>query len=213
MLEKTKSTSLLNLSTKRKKRFSLTLLEITVAFFLIGILLSSLWGMYHSYLVTYQKNQKTQTAIHRLLFLKERLDKLCMQVASSPSKEDKNSVFTPEEKVEGVPTVCFSYYHAPDPDPAFNGRVCSLLYMNSIKQMCLATWSNEKTPRIDILLQSVSSFRLNFFDPQTNLWREDWPDNLKHLPLWMRLNTEGKEPLELLFRLDSPVDPILYLED
>ncbi len=199
--------------TKRKKKYSLTLLEITVAFFLVGVLLSSLWGIYYSYLVTHQKNQKIQAEAYKLLFLKERLDKIASLVASSPSKEEKNTVFTPQEKVEGIQTVCFSYHNAPDPDPAFNGRVCSLLYMNSIKQLCLATWSTEKTPRIDILLQGTTSFSLNFFDPQINLWRNDWPDTIKHIPLWMRLNIDGQEKLELLFRLDHCLDPILYLED
>ncbi len=198
----------------RKKKHSLTLLEITVAFFLVSILLSTLWGMYQSWLVTYQKNQKAQAQIHSTLFLKERIDKLAALVASPPAqKKEKNFIFTPHEKVEGVATVCFSYYNEPDPDPSFNGRVYSLIYLNSIKQLCLASWSAEKKLRIDLLLKSVSSFTLSYFDPQTNLWRTNWPDTFEHLPLWMRLNTDGNEQLELLFRLDYPSEPILYLGD
>ena len=197
----------------RKKKYSLTLLEISIAFFLVGILLSTLWGLYHSWLLTYQKNQKTQTQLHKILFIKNRLDKVIMLVASPPAQEtDKNFLFTPEEKIEGSSTVCFSYLNAPDPEIAFNGEVRSLLYLNSIKQLCLATWSFEKEVRIDCLLESVTSFDLSYFDPQTNHWREDWPDSFGRLPLWMRLKTKGSENLNLLFRIDHSFDPILYLE-
>ncbi len=196
----------------RKKRHSLTLLEMMVAFFLVGILLSTLWGLYHNWLLTSQKNQKRQTQVHKILFLKERLDKIAL-LTSSSQEEDQNFLFTPLEKAEGLPTVCFSYENAPDPDPAFNGKVCSLLYLNSIKQLCLATWAQENKPRIDFLFGPVDSFSLSYFDPQTNFWRDDWPETFHHLPLWMRLKIDGNEKLELLFRLDHSFEPILYVGD
>jgi hypothetical protein len=196
----------------RKKRHPLTLLEMMVAFFLLGILLTTLWGLYRSWLVTSEKNQKAQVQIHKTVFLKERLDKIALLVVSS-RESDVNCLFTPKEKVEGLPTVCFSYYNQPDPIPSFNGHVCSLLYVNSLKELCVATWSAEKEERIDLLLQGVSSFSLCYFDPQTNLWREDWPEDFKHLPLWMRLIVEAEAKLELLFRLDQSFDPILYIGD
>ncbi len=194
----------------RKKRHPLTLLEMMVAFSLLGILLATLWGLYRSWLVTSEKNQNAQVQIHKMLFVKERLDKIALLVASSQEGE-ANYLFTPRERVEGLPTVCFSYYNQPDPVPSFNGQVSSLLYLNSIKELCLATWSQEKEERIDLLLQGVSSFSLSYFDPQTNLWREDWPEDFKHLPLWMRLIVQADQKLELLFRLDHSFEPILYV--
>lgn len=194
----------------RKKRHPLTLLEMMVAFFLMGILLATLWGLYRSWLVTSEKNQKAQIRIHKIIFLKERLDKIALLVASS-QEGDSNCLFTPREKVEGLPTVCFFYENQPDPGPSFNGKVCSLLYLNSMKELCLATWSEEKEERIDILFQGVSSFSLCYFDPQTNFRREDWPEDFKHLPLWIRLIVEEEAKLELLFRLDHSFEPILHV--
>ena len=195
---------------KRKKRYSLTLLEVIVAFTLLGFLLFVLWGLYRDWLAASEKNQKAQVQIHKLVFLKERLDKIALLLASDRER-DANYLFTPGGKVEGLPTVCFSYYNQPDLDPSFNGKVCSLLYLNSVKELCLATWSQEKEARIELLAQGVSSFTLSYFDPQTNLWREDWPETFHHLPLWMRLKVDTDEALELLFRLDQSFEPILYV--
>jgi hypothetical protein len=181
-----------------------------IAFSLLSILLVTLWGLYRSWLTTSEKNQNAQVQIHKLLFVKERLDKIALLVASS-QEGDANCLFTPGEPVEGLPTVCFSYYNQPDPNPSFNGKVCSLLYLNSVKELCLSTWSEEKEARIDLLLQGVSSFSLSYFDPQTNLWREDWPESFHHLPLWMRLIVEADQKLEFLFRLDQSFEPILYV--
>jgi hypothetical protein len=197
-------------SPNRKKRYPLTLLELMVAFSLVSILLVTLWGLYRSWLVTSEKNQKLQSQVHKMVFLKERLDKIALLVASS-QEGDANYLFTPQEKVEGLPTVCLSYYNQPDPTSSFNGKVCSLLYLNSVKELCLATWSQEKEARIDLLLQGVSAFSLSYFDPQTNLWREDWPESFHHLPLWMRLKVEADPKIELLFRLDQSFEPILYV--
>lgn len=197
---------------RRKKHF-LTLLEICIAIVLLGILLSSLWGMYRRWMVTYQTQQKKQMYIHKVLFLKQRLEQIAafMTELSSEEEKEKNVLFTPKEKSEGFSTVCFSYLAAPDSDPSFNGRVWSLLYLDPHKRLCLATWGSDSKTRVDVLLDSVSSLSFSYFDPQTNLWREDWPGDLEHLPIWMRLSTNGEESIDLLFRLQHSLEPILYL--
>lgn len=198
---------------KKIKKHSLTLLEISVAFFLLGILLSSLWGLYQSYLTTYQKNQKTQTQIQKILFIKQRIDKLVSLVADpSPIEEEKNYVFTPSEKIEGFQTLCLSYHNSPDPEPLFSGRVRSLLYLNPNKELCLSTWAPDKQLRTEILLQKTLAFSLSYFDPQTNLWREDWPSSFGHLPVWILLKIESETLLELRFKVERSFEPILYIE-
>lgn len=197
----------------KRKKYNLTLLEISVAFFLLGILLSSLWGLYQSWLTTYQKNQKSQTQIQKLLFIHQRLDKLARLVSTPPPiEEEKNYLFTPEERIEGFETLCFSYYNAPDLDPSFNGRVRSLLFLNAQKELCLTTWSREKTPRTDILLKPVQGWALSYFNPQTNSWRDDWPGSFSHLPLWILCKIEGEEPFEIRLKIERSFEPILYLD-
>jgi type II secretory pathway component PulJ len=202
---------------KVKKKYTLTLLEVCIAFFLVGILLSSLWGLYHRWLKTYQQNQKTQTQIHQLALFKEKMDQIAMFVGSPPPEEkEKNSLFTLPEKIEEAPALYFSYYQEIDPDPLFLGKVGSLLYMVPSKKLCLATWPiDEQTgveARIECLLEPASSFSVSFFDPQTNYWRKDWPDHMERLPLWMKLEIKGEEQKEFLFRFERSFDPILYLQ-
>jgi hypothetical protein len=195
---------------RRKKNF-LTLLEISIAIFLLGILLSSLWSMYHRWMVTYQTQQTKQMQVHKILFLKQRLEQISEYMSGAPSDKE-NTLFTPKEKSEGFQTVCFSYQNAPDADPSFNGRVWSLIYLGPHKKLYLATWGYEEKTRVDVLLDFVDSLSFSYFDPQTNIWREDWPDSFEHLPLWMRLKLNEKDPINLLFRIQHSLEPILYLD-
>lgn len=198
---------------QRKKHF-LTLLEVCIAISLLGILLSSLWGMYRRWMSTYETQQKKQINIHKILFLKHRLEQIAVSLAEIPGEkeEETNILFTPRQKSEGLPTVCFLYPNLPDLDPSFNGKVWSLLYVDPHKRLCLATWAADNKTRVDILLDSLSSLSFAYFDPQTNLWRDDWPESLEHLPLWMKLQVNGENSIDLLFRLQQSLEPILYLE-
>ncbi len=198
----------------RHKKHSLTLLEIAVAFSLLGVILTTLWGMYHHWLVAYQKNQKEQTEIHKILWVKTKLDTIASYVSAPPKEKDlyPPSLFTPENLIEGFPTVCFRYRHPPDPELSFNGAVDSLLYINPQKALCLATWSLDQKMRIEQLMHPISSFHLSFFDEQTSMWREDWPDSMDHLPLWMKVQIETETTIELFFRTNYSLDPIFYLE-
>jgi hypothetical protein len=170
--------------------------------------------MYRRWMVTYQTQQTKQMHIHKLIFLKQRLEQIAtfMTDISSENEEEKNTLFTPKQKSEGFSTVYFSYHNAPDSDPAFNGKVSSLLYVDSHKKLCLATWGSDNKTRVDVLLDLVSSLSFSYFDSQTNLWRDDWPESLEHLPLWMRLKTNGEESIDLLLRMQHSLEPILYLE-
>ena len=90
--------------------------------------------------------------------------------------------------------------------------MCSLIYLDNHKKLCLATWGTDGSARADVLLDQVDSLSFAYFDPQTNAWREDWPESLEHLPLWMRLKTSGEESIDLVLRLQHSLEPILYLE-
>jgi hypothetical protein len=199
---------------QRKKKYSLTLLELSIALFLTGILLSTLWGLYHHWMVVHLQIQKQEIALHKWLFIKLRLEKLLERMDIIPVKGEQASfLFSPPGGLNGFSSVCFSYLNGPDPEFVFNGQVRSLLYINENKKLCLTTWAFERTSRTEILLDSVSSFSLSFFDPQTNLWREDWPDKFAHRPLWMKVDIETTEKIDLIFRLSPSSDPIFYLKE
>ncbi len=199
---------------QQRKKHSLTLLEVCIAISLLGILLSSLWSMYRRWMSTYQIQQEKQIHIHKILFLKQRLEQIATSLAAIPAENEQetNTLFTPKQNSEGLPTVCFSYQNLLDFDPSFNGKVWSLLYVDPHKRLCLATWAPDHKTRVDILLDSISSLSFAYFDPQTNLWRDDWPESLEHLPLWMKLQVNGENSIDLLFRLQQSLELILYLE-
>lgn len=197
----------------RKRKKNLTLLEMTIALFLTGILLSALWGIYHHFSVSYQKAQKEQVKVHKLLFLKEKLDLIASWVSSSSFKEEKESlIFTPQNKMEGLPTLSLSYEHGPDPELIFNHFVRSLLYVNNNKTLCLATWASKGQMRVETLLDQVSSLAFSYFDPEVNLWRENWPESFDHTPLWIRIKIESEGSLELILRVSTLEEPIIYLK-
>lgn len=194
----------------KKKKNSLTLLEVTIAILLTGILLSSLWQIYHNWYKNYQKVQILQSKSHKLIFLKQKLEGLFF-LTSIPDSD--NFLFTPKDLVNTYPSLCLSYKGGADPEPSFNRTLRSLLYVDNLNQLCLATWSDDLQNRIEILSTKISSFEIVFFDHETKSWQESWPETLEHLPLWIKLHIKTPDGEEkLTFRVLHPEGPILYLE-
>jgi type II secretory pathway component PulJ len=196
---------------KAKVRSSLTLLEVSIALFLTGILLSSLVELYREWLISFQEVQKKEILAHKYLFLKHRLQ----QISALLAKREDPIFFSLEENMEGFPALCFSYDNAPDPDPSFNGPVTSTLYVDSKKNLCLKTVSKKNEIRLEILFHPISSFSPSYFDLQTNLWKDDWPKSFNEIPLWVRFKIESPEEQTLIdpiIQTSFPSDPVLYLE-
>ncbi|MBS0627881.1 MAG: prepilin-type N-terminal cleavage/methylation domain-containing protein [Verrucomicrobia bacterium] len=191
---------------KKKVKQALTLLEVNIAIFITGILLSALWGLYYNWYKSYDKAQKIQSELHNILFAKCRLEQIFDRVAKS--KKDQ-FVFTPEKEV----TLCLSYEGGPDPDPLFNKTLRSLLYKDDRGRFCFATWSPTLESRVEVLLDEVSSLEFFFFDLQTASWQSTWKEEIDHLPLWVKvyIKRKGKEET-MVFPLRYPLEPILYLE-
>lgn len=193
---------------KKKVKQALTLLEVNIAIFITGVLLSALWGMYHNWYKSYEKAQKMQTNIHRNLFIKHRLEQVFSLVAR-PGKS--HFMFTPSE--QGEKTLCVSYEGGADPEPSFNRTLRSLLYKDGINRFCLATWASEEECRVEVLLDKVSSLEFFFFDPQTASWQASWKEELDHLPFWVKIHIKReKEDEVFILKSEHLAEPILYLE-
>lgn len=190
---------------KKRAKSALTLLEMSIAIFITGILLSSLWGMYHNWYKSYDKAQKTQIKLHRMIFLKHRLEQLFSQVAQ-PDK--RPFLFTPLQN-----TLCLCYEGGPDPELAFNKAIRSLIFLDESKRLCLTTFSEDRQSRTEVLLDKVSFLEISFFDPQINSWQMIWPEEVDHPPLWVQLKWKRElEEETLIFRSNHPMEPILYVE-
>jgi hypothetical protein len=189
----------------RKAKHSLTLLEVAIALVLTGILLSVLWKVYHNWYKTYETVQVLQAKAHKKLFVKERLEKLSSAISTY---HEGHMLFNPSTE-----SLCFCYKGEADPTPSFNGMVRSLLYVDSAKQLCLASWSSSKESRIEVLKDRVSSLSFAFFDTQTRSWSDFWEESLDHLPLFVKViikTPEGEESYRLTTTITE--GPILYLD-
>jgi len=194
---------------RRKKKFSLTLLEVVIAMGITGLLLSTLWGIYRNWYNSYGQMQKSQVKLYRVLFAKHKIEHLCFSLARFPSN---NTLFTPEKT--DTPSVFFSYKPKVDIDPAFRDTISSLLYVDSkAKTLCLTSWGEEGKVRQEVLVDQVTGCTFSFFDRQTSNWMAYWPEEIDHLPLWMKVELQTQEEKEtLLFRISYPEEPILYFD-
>ncbi len=193
----------------KKKKHSLTLLEVAIAICLTAILVPSLWHVYQNWLTSYKNVQLLQNKLEPRLFLKQRLERIGLLLRNL---NEPNFIFTPSEKSE-FPSVCFSYKNEPDVNPAFNDIVRSLLYVDGAKQLCLTTWGSTLENRTEILLTQIKSLEISFFNPKINIWQSSW-DESPPLPIWIKLiiGTTSNETLEIKIRSSFTKEPILYLE-
>lgn len=198
----------------KKIKHSFTLLEVTLAIFLTGILLSVLWNLYHRWYQSYLETQQVQQQTNESLLFHHRLHR-AFSLFSSPASHGNGPKFfyTPKGKINAYPSLYFSYANEADPEPGFNLCVSSLLYLNSSKELCLLTWGKQDQTRHEILLDNVKSFELHFFDPEEMDWREDWPETFEQEPIWVRVHIERTSHPEIFtFRISRSEEPILYLE-
>ena len=196
---------------RKKKYKALTLLEILVVLSLTGILLSSLWQIYHNWIQSSQTAKSRQEQSHKFFFLKQRLENSFFQMTA---KSKEPFLFLPTSKDLPTPSLCLGYTGAPDPDLSFNGPLCSLLYVDDAEHLCFATWGQNEQCRVEILYDSVQKITFSCFNSKTNLWQKDWPKNLATCPLWVEilLHTKKNGIERLLFKALRPAGPILYLE-
>jgi hypothetical protein len=194
---------------KRKKKF-FTLLEVVLAVFLTGLILSALWELHHRYYLGYKKIQILQAQTEKKLFLHQRMKTLLATIAN---QSQKARLFTPGNLE--APSFAFCYEQAADQSPALNGPVCSLLYIDSQKRLCLCTWpENQSTSRIEILHDSVLDLRLFFFHPEAHIWQESWHpfEEQNPLPLWMKMEIsfQKNKTETFIYKVINPTTPILY---
>ncbi len=198
---------------RRRAKQALTLIELMVALLLTGLLLAVLWQGYCAQQQVSRKIEKEKILTQKLLFCKQRIEKILFQFAHEGTQ---HILFTPTTTKNITDTLCFSYEQTADPDPSFTGIVKSLLYTDETKQLCLATWSSEQQCRIEILHDNVLQIKYGFFDPDTNTWHDSWPESFTHPPSWLRLQmsiVDQKETPWFFWKIGIQEGPIFYPEN
>lgn len=168
----------------RKLKCCLSLLEVSVAIFLTGIILSFLWTFYKDTLFTQKKLQTESLYAHQVMLTKTRLSLLIQEVAQDPT----NSISTPDHYL------LFSYNHLLDPDPAFRGKISSYLYLDRSNRLCLTSFGTAGKCRQEILFFPLKKFQFELFDLKNLLWSSKGLDTL---PLWVHVKLDD---LDLYFR-------------
>lgn len=201
---------------KKKNHKSLTLLEVTLAIFLAGLLLSTLWEFHMRSSVGHKKIQIAQSLLGKKIFLHQRLQNLFSQVAMP---KHPGTLLTPENSYGLYSSLVLSYKESADPDPSFNGLVQSLLYVDSKNRLCLASWPENPTKcRIEVLHDDIVDLQLSFFTLKEKAWQNicynTEEEGFESLPLWVKMQfTPRKEKAQtFIFRVAHTTDAIVYSE-
>lgn len=185
-----------------KKRAHFTLVEILIACFLLGILLTFLFAFLKQNLSAKQKLESVKE-----LFLQTELFKVRL-----------THLFTGFDETEGNFVKTITHANAVGPalliysdlgiasDSSFSGKRYSMLFITQDQRLCLCHWSKEKTPKVDTLLTKLHAFSLSFFSEEG--WCQQWPKNKKShaSPLMLKISLTFKQK-------DTPQDFIFFLAE
>lgn len=152
-----------------KKRYAFTLLEILIACFLAGVLLSFLFTYFRQTLVRKQQLHSVKEKVMQIELVRLRLTHLFHRMAQS--KGSVQSVA--HEDADGKALLLYADQDI-DPQVSFNGPSYVMLYKTSDKRLALCRWDKEKKEkRIDTLLKKVETVTFSYFTD--GKWYDKWP--------------------------------------
>jgi hypothetical protein len=192
---------------KFKKRFTISLIEVIIALFLTGIIITFLWRAFFQT----QKNilhveKKKNLALQNHFFYQKMARLLC----HIPSKPGASALFTYQETKNDPLTFFFLTDRPVDPDPDFSGTCLQNLYLIG-EDLCLATWGNRDKVRFEVLKSHVSSLTITFFDSKEKKWIPIWPEDQSYLPVMIKLQViENFQQQDFVFFPSQHIPAILY---
>lgn len=174
---------------KMKKRI-FSLIEVVVSMGLAMGVLIALMGFY-AY-VSYLGNQgkKQEKLAFQNLYIQSRLSELLPQtVPSYDAKSDKNREIKSEynfftSHINGSASLTFLFSGGASLDPRFSGSNLGKLYVNTERQLCLATFPSpllwhqmtEVPVKMEVLLENVDRINFAFFVPLEADRKKMWDD-------------------------------------
>ncbi len=170
-----------------RKRRPLTLLEISVALFLAGILLTTVIQFFHEYSQTESKIKAIKKTVLTRATLQLRLNQLF---------SGGENFYTNIYEDSSSPALFFT---------VDGGLENAVLYLNNNKELILDIYG-----RKDPLLPNISSAAFRFFDAEE--WVDTWDKEEGNHPLMLTLSLQEKNTKEpLVFSFFFPSDkPITY---
>lgn len=188
---------------RKRPKQSFTLLEVSIAVAIAGILLSGLWNLYYRWYKSFDKIRILQDETHRMLFAYCRFQKLSERMAAT-----RKGAFA--YRIPGEERVCFGYEGEIDPDPVFNGFLYGLLYKDGKDRLCYTEYAPDGTNRTEMWLDKVSVFEFSFSDEKGENRKEGGKGDSLPLKMTVLVETKDGKQEEIPLRLKNPKDPIFY---
>lgn len=188
----------------KKRKHSLTLIEVVIALALTGLILSYLWQSFFN-------AQKQQTLLG--YWKEETLKKLYFQEKMSSyftSLENKGPVFTVDAKEAPEILLGLHTFHPIDPDPDFSGSYPCLLHLSEDKKLFLIHLGKNKKTKEELLLSDVHHLEILFFDPDARIWKRTWDQKEATIPCMIKFIVETKIKEEYVFFPSQYIQPISY---
>lgn len=185
----------------RKKR-SLTLLEVIIAIFLLGILLTGLFNTFRQGIKKNISTREIKQTVLQLELFQQKLKNLFSQ---------ENGVWM-ERHPQASGTALFTdFEQKADPNFEMCGDLLGMLFLNAKKELCFVSWSEKGKERMETLLDKVTSFKCRLFDPKKGEWNNTWPQKREGSPAMVAIDLtwNGKE-IPFVFFLKSSSDKIIY---
>lgn len=184
------------------KKRSLTLLEVVIAIFLLGILLS---GLFNTFRQGMKSNAQAKEIKQKILHLELFQQKL-------------KNLFTYEEGVwierhpeTTGPALLTTFTQKADPDVEMCGKLQGMLYLTSKKELCLVVWSPKGKARVETLLDQVDAFTCQLFDSKKAEWSAAWPKKREGVPSMLSIDLTWKgDKIPFVFFLKDAQEKITY---
>ncbi len=185
-----------------KKKRALTLLEIVMVMFLLGILLTGLFNVFRQGL---KKNIDAKMLKQNIL----QLELFHQRMRVLLSKHEK--VWLEKHPDASSLALYVEFNQTADPDLNMCGDILGMIYVNHKKELCFASWGKNAKARIETLLDHVSALECRLFDAKKETWNTAWPSEKKELPVMaaMDLTWNGKK-VPFVFFLSQSDEKIIY---
>lgn len=205
---------------KKSQKRSMTLVEVLIAFFILSILLTIVFGFFYELAKIDQFTRFQEEKTFQRRYLEFRLTHLFSHLVNDSDNNKRDFVFyaEPAEGMSKSNSLVFTYNNGARLDPTYAGDVISRLYINEKKQLCLLTWPikiKDQDPYYgdmfkEVLCENVERMNFDFFAGPgnnnnnpiglvRNRWQEDWQDGYKEMPVLMKIKlqlTKELSPLE-----------------
>jgi len=173
------------------------MLEIVMAIFLLGILLTGLFDCFYQGIKKNMSAKELKQKVLQLELFQLKIKNIFCRLCG------ENSLWLDKHPDASGPALQAAYEQIVDAD--MHGILHGMLFLNKSKELCLASWAENGKGRIEVLLDNVSSFHCKLFDPQKGEWKQSWPKKEEGKPVMAKidLNWNGKATPFVFFLTDA----------